>query len=124
MPVAKRQARTAEQQWYAMKLRRKSPDENLDDIIEAIKAKHDCVASASTRIDSHRLAPGFNLSSNPSSRACNLTRTTYTRSHIRIFSSSRNDSNSSDTPAHLDTGARPVTGTAEFCNHGRSSSQL
>jgi hypothetical protein len=38
MPVAKRQAWTAQQKWYAFKLKRKSPDKKRDDIIVAIKA--------------------------------------------------------------------------------------
>jgi hypothetical protein len=51
MPVAaatKRQALTAQQKWYAIDLKRKSPDKKLDDIILAIKAKYDRDVSAST----------------------------------------------------------------------------
>jgi hypothetical protein len=48
MPVAKRQAWTAQQKLYAIELKRKSPDKKLDDIIVAIKAKYDRDVSAST----------------------------------------------------------------------------
>jgi hypothetical protein len=36
MPVAKRQAWTTQQRWYAIELTRKSPDKKLDGIIVAI----------------------------------------------------------------------------------------
>jgi hypothetical protein len=39
---------TAEQKWYAIELKRKSPDKKVDDIIVAIKAKYDRDVSAST----------------------------------------------------------------------------
>jgi hypothetical protein len=48
MPVAKRQAWTAQQKLYAIELKRKSPDKKLDEIIVAIKAKYDRDVSVST----------------------------------------------------------------------------
>jgi hypothetical protein len=48
MPVAKRQGWTAQQKWYTMELKRKSPNKKLDDIIIAVKAKFDRDVSAST----------------------------------------------------------------------------
>jgi hypothetical protein len=48
MPAAKRQAWTAQQKLYAIELKRKRPDKNLDDIIVAIKANYDRDVSAST----------------------------------------------------------------------------
>jgi hypothetical protein len=48
MPVAKRQAWTAEKKWYANELKRKSPGKKMDKIIVAINAKYDRVVSAST----------------------------------------------------------------------------
>jgi hypothetical protein len=48
MPVAKCQAWTAQQTLYAIELKRKSPDKNLDDVSIAIKAKYDRDVSAST----------------------------------------------------------------------------
>jgi hypothetical protein len=44
--ATKRQAWTAQQKWYAIDLKRKSPDKKLDDIILAIKTKHDRDVSA------------------------------------------------------------------------------
>jgi hypothetical protein len=48
MPVAKRQAWTAQQELYAIDLKRESPDKRLDDIIVEINANHDRDVSAST----------------------------------------------------------------------------
>jgi hypothetical protein len=48
IPVAKRQAWTAEQKWYAIELKRKSPDKEPDYSIVAIKAKYDRDVSASS----------------------------------------------------------------------------
>jgi hypothetical protein len=48
MPVAKRQAWTAQKKLYAIELKRKSPDRKLDDNIVAIKDKYDRDVSAST----------------------------------------------------------------------------
>jgi hypothetical protein len=48
MPVAKRQAWTAQRKMYAIELKRKSPNKKLDAIIVAIKAKYDRDVSAST----------------------------------------------------------------------------
>jgi hypothetical protein len=48
MPVAKRQAWTAQQKLYAIDLKRKSLDKKLDEIIVAIKAQYDRGVSAST----------------------------------------------------------------------------
>jgi hypothetical protein len=48
MPVAQRQAWTAQQKLYAIELKRKSPDKKLDNIIVAIKANYDRDVSAST----------------------------------------------------------------------------
>jgi hypothetical protein len=48
MPVAKRQAWTAQQKWYAVQLKRNSPNKKLDDIIIAVKAKYGRDVSAST----------------------------------------------------------------------------
>jgi hypothetical protein len=51
MPVAKRQAWTAQQKLYAIELKRKSPDKKRDDNIIAIKAKYDRDVSASTALE-------------------------------------------------------------------------
>jgi hypothetical protein len=48
MPVAKRQAWTAEKKWYAIALRLKSPEKKQDNIMVAINAMYDRVVSAST----------------------------------------------------------------------------
>jgi recombinational DNA repair protein RecR len=48
MPVAQRQAWTAQQKLYAIELKRKSLDKKLDDIIVAVKANYDRDVSAST----------------------------------------------------------------------------
>jgi hypothetical protein len=48
MPVAKRQAWTAQQKWYVIDLKRKGPNKKLDDIIIAVKAKFERDVSAST----------------------------------------------------------------------------
>jgi hypothetical protein len=48
MPVAKRQAWTAEHKWYTIELKRESPDKKENDIIVAVKAKYDRDVSAST----------------------------------------------------------------------------
>jgi hypothetical protein len=48
VPVAKRRAWTAQQKWYAIELKRKSPNKKLDGIIIAVKAKYDRDVSAST----------------------------------------------------------------------------
>jgi hypothetical protein len=48
MPVAQRQAWTAQQTLYAVELKRKSPDKKLDNIIVAIKTSYYRDVSAST----------------------------------------------------------------------------